>query len=319
MPRTLALPPEFWETTSTLRSIRDAGYAESTSPEPALGAHLALAGWMTPYGIHLPSFGNLGSLNVSIALVTPTGGGKSSSVRIARDQTPASHYMQKPCVCASGHAGPRIVTDGTGEGLIGAFLEDVTLDTGNEKPNAPRVLKLDRHEVLAIVDEVATVTATSIRSGGGMRGAIERSLWSGGDVGQALGTRGNSRSLPAGEYRFASITNVQPELAGPLFADTAAGSPGRFLWFPGTGAGVPRLADGDTLPAPPGLLPVWRPDPATIVSLDPDPVRLFRGVPDDYEISLADSVRDAVRVAVNEAGTNPGAVDPLDGHRRSSG
>jgi hypothetical protein len=62
--------------------------------------------------------------------------------------------------------------------------------------------------------------------------SVLRSGFSGETLGYSY--RGRSKEkVEAHSYRMTMIVSVQPERAGGLFADTAGGTPQRFMWFPG--------------------------------------------------------------------------------------
>jgi hypothetical protein len=73
---------------------------------------------------------------------------------------------------------------------------------------------------------------------------------------------------------------IQPELAGPLLADTAAGTPQRFVWVMATDPTAP-----DARPDWPGVLPWEPPDAGNL-----EPYAIVRGGFKRYQLDVDDTI-----------------------------
>ena len=185
----------------------------------------------------IPAFvGHQASLNLGVLLTGPTGTSKSTSLKVARALLGGTNLTA------------RQVGAGSGEGLLGNYLER---DTAGPKGQEPLVPRADRRCFL-YVDEVGQVAALKQRSGSTLMPQLRSAL-----MGEALITTNaevdRNRFLAGGTYRLTAIMGVQPAMAGVLLEDTEEGGPQRFLWVPSPDALVP-----DVEPDWPTTLVPWR-------------------------------------------------------------
>jgi hypothetical protein len=85
--------------------------------------------------------------------------------------------------------------------------------------------------ILFSVDEVDSLASMQARSGQTTMSVI-RSGFSGETLGYTYRGR-STEKVEAHTYRMTMTVSVQPERASGLFADSAGGTPQRFMWFPG--------------------------------------------------------------------------------------
>ncbi len=216
------LPASFYEEHPSLQLIRDIAWSSSTNPAPAdavLGVLLARVAAMIPIETQLPSNG---SVNYLVAVIGPSGTGKSTAQRVAVEMI------------------PDIGTDldsrgiGSGEGMIEAYLGRQKVDDGWEK--------CQKHtSSYFYVDEAQTFLNANTRIGSTTLGTL-RSMWSGTDVGVINATVDTSRHLKHGTYRFSAALGFQPAYATQLLHDDAGGTPQRFLFVSAMDRNIPDVA-----------------------------------------------------------------------------
>jgi hypothetical protein len=149
--------------------------------------------------------------------------------------------------------------------------------------------------ILFSVDEVDSLASMQARSGQTTMSVI-RSGFSGETLGYSY--RGRSKEkVNAHSYRMTMIVSVQPERAGGLFADSAGGTPQRFMWFPGRDKRI--KADAPAWPADAKGAPRSLP----VVDLRKLP---YGG------LEIPDEARQLIRQARQDSMT--GQDDALDGH-----
>ena len=89
-PRTV-LPPDWWQSRSTLRATRAWAVAGGIPPELLLGHVLAATALGIPVGVHLPPIiGAPTPINFGVVLVSPSGVGKSLSRALAAMRSPST-------------------------------------------------------------------------------------------------------------------------------------------------------------------------------------------------------------------------------------
>lgn len=199
--------------TPLLSTIRQAAHARLVVPWAVLGAVLArVVAEVPPHVVLPPLVGSDASLNLAVALVAGSGGGKSGAMGCAADvvRIPGRRAQD---------IGP-----GSGEGLMMAFLE-------RDPETKENRLKADPLAVLA-ADEVAQIGVVQGRASQATFGPVVRSMLTGGGVSTTSVDRDRCRRLPANAYRLAIVAGVQPKLSGVLLDDTDAGTPQRWLWLP---------------------------------------------------------------------------------------
>lgn len=228
---------EFWTSRPSLQRIFDCALSRMCSPWAVLGVVICRVNATIPPGVQLPAIiGTEASLNLHLALVGESGGGKGAARGCAMDTVRLDdsdvHWTQP----------------GSGEGLAKAFVH-----SERDPANPGKFCMVqDRTSVIFYSSEVDTMTALGNRSGATLDPML-RAMFSG----EALGFQNASpdRTLNVAEhaYRAMLIVGVQPARAQKLMDAVGGGTPQRFLWMPTTD---PRITA--TPPAWPGGLHVER-------------------------------------------------------------
>jgi hypothetical protein len=221
--RPLVVPQPFdlWRARSLLAAVQRAAHSRQRSPHAVLGAVLARLGAAVSHTIRLPAIvGAPSPLSVFTLLVGPAGVGKGGTYAISKELLPLPDVYEIP--------------PGSGEGLVEALFDFVEDEKGKQQ-------KIQvRHSVIVYVDEGEVLTQLGSRSGATLLPTL-RTAWSGYELGASNASRERTRRVPAGQYTFGVVMGIQPERAGPLLADAAAGLPQRFLWTPATDAAIPDV------------------------------------------------------------------------------
>ncbi|HEX2857070.1 MAG TPA: hypothetical protein VHO26_06275 [Propionibacteriaceae bacterium] len=265
----LTIEDRVFTATHTLATIRQAAHARLVTPWAVLGATLArIVAEVPPHVVLPPLVGSDASLNLAVALVADSGGGKSGASGCAAD-----------AVTILGRRAHDI-GPGSGEGIMQEFLEY----DDQEKCNVLRANPL----ALLQADEIGQIGAVQGRSSQASFGPIIRSMLTGDMVATSAVDAARKRHLPANTYRLAVVAGVQPRLASILLDDTDAGTPQRWVWMP---ASDPEWDVPDTpwpapvrwsLPIPPrggtadGRVRIEVPD-ATVRAVKQARVRKLRG------------------------------------------
>lgn len=282
------LPAEFYEARPAHRRIQQAAHAINRSADVAFAGVLArLSALMPPDRPADTGIGAPASMNTFVALLGPSGSGKSSSKRVPRWLV---------------HAPPDIdfaeyLPLGTGEGIAEAYMGEVEITeggTGRGKGKTKTVREQVRTNALMYADEGERLIKTMFGRSGTTIGETLRTAWSGDTIGQFNGQKVNTRVIEEGKYSMGLIIGFQPETALPLFDDAAAGTPQRFLWFSTLDTTLPD--------EPPG----W-PPPLELPLLDS---RLR-----DVTITFADTIRKELRIEDRARVMGELTPAPLDSHR----
>lgn len=267
----------FWASRPSLAHIHTFARAQAASPWGTLGVVQARVVCQVPPTVTLPPiiYGHA-SLNITVALVGPSGSGKGGT------ETVGEAAVRFP-------GGPKFErhTLGTGHAIAHGF--------GRWDKTTKQV---ERHadSVLFSVQEVDHIAGHAGMSGSTVLAEFRR-FTMGEDLGSFYVDPTKRVQIPAHTYRGAVIIGVQPERAGVLMEDAGGGTPQRFLWLPVTDPAMPDVPPPRPAPID-WVLPNALPDPDPHTGLRP--------------ITVCDTAADAIRQAHRDALKGEG--NPLDGH-----
>lgn len=222
---------DVFEATDTLGAIRQAAYARVLSAPALLGYVLVRVLAEVPHTVRLPPvIGSAASLNLGVAVVGDSGGGKSSTLDTSRDLLGFIGDLQGGVVGIERSLG-------SGEGLAATFLRP----TGSGKNRRLELIPEDERRRIMVVDEIEALGASKHRQGATI-GAAMRSALTGGPLGQENASLDTRRNVPGGVYRLVMVAGVQPTKSGVLLDEADLGTPQRFIWLP---ARDPMIPDED--------------------------------------------------------------------------
>ena len=273
------LPDEFWTARPELDHIRQAAHSRVRSADAVFAAVLARISVLTPPTVTLPPIaGDAGSLNLLCGIVASSGGGKTTSARVAAALVPIEQRTD-------------IVTNGlgSGEGLIDQYFELVEEEIDGKKR---KVKSQTRVAALVLLDEGQALAEMGSRSGSTLLPTL-RSAWSGARLGQANASIETFRQLADHSYRMACIAGFQPEYAHGLIADAVGGTPQRFLFAHGADSTIPT----EHIEWPGEL------------DFEPPP-RIMGGTEVEFDRGIASEIR--TRALARQRGET--REDPLDSH-----
>ncbi|MGC4940957.1 hypothetical protein [Kribbella sp. DT2] len=217
----------FWDQRESLSHLRDFARARMASPWAVLGAVMGRATCSVPPSTTLPPIvGGEASLNLFVALVGRSGGGKGAAESAARD--------------AINFGDLEVATLGSGEGIMHLYSQYGTDEQGNKGPQ--RI----RDSVLFTAPEIDQMAALGGRQSSTLMPTL-RSAWSGERLGFSYANREKALPLEAHTYRLGLVVGVQPARAFALLDESDGGTPQRFVWLP---TEDPE-ATGDVPDAPP--------------------------------------------------------------------
>lgn len=222
------LPDEFWTQRPILEHIRQAAHSRLVSADALLVATLARVSLLMPPNLVLPAIvGDVASLNLFVAIVDPSGGGKTAAANVARRLV--VHQRED-------FIDP--ILPSSGEGLIEAFFEWVDEEQPDGKNK--KMKRQTKTAGFAFVDEGQSLLAQAERSGSTIMETI-RSAWVGGDIGQHNAAEERKRWLKPHQYRLSIVMGFQLAYAASLIADAEGGTPQRFTFALATD---PNITDG---------------------------------------------------------------------------
>jgi hypothetical protein len=226
----LILPDTFYESRPVLRQIRDYAHSRGVAADMVLYSNLSHISGMLPPECRLETgIGSTkgASLNLFIAAISNSSGGKSTGSSVSRD-------MYAPPAMLDFIDGAPL---GSGEGLAEAYMGQVWREIpGTEVQRGPRkgeprlekVREQVRRNAFYFADEGEMFTKLQERSGSTLSQVI-RSAWYGSTLGNTNADSDRNRIIREGDYSMGMFIGFQPETARPLLADSAAGTPQRFL------------------------------------------------------------------------------------------
>jgi hypothetical protein len=202
------LSDTFWSSRPVLQHVLTLARARGVGPWAVLGAALARAVATIPPDIALPGIiGGRMSLNLFIALVGPSGGGKGAAEAAAMAGFTFGLVDTVPL--------------GTGEGIARTFRPIGT------KPDEPNPVTA----AIFTAPEIDTVTAIASRHGSTLSAEL-RKVYSGEQLGFGNAGKDARVIVPAGSYRACLTIGVQPLRSDALLGASDGGLPQRFTWLP---------------------------------------------------------------------------------------
>lgn len=221
---------EFWSSRPFLQHVLTLARARGVGPWATLGAAMSRAVATIPPEITLPGIvGSRMSLNLFIALVGPSGGGKGAAEATAMDGFSLPYVDTVPL--------------GSGEGVGRAYRP---IGTKPEEPNPVTT-------AIFSAPEIDTVAAIASRQGSTLSAEL-RKVYSGEQLGFGNAGKDTRNIVPAGSYRACLTIGVQPLRSHTLLSASDGGLPQRFVWLPTSDPDAP-----DDPPADPGKWRVHRP------------------------------------------------------------
>ncbi|MFN3003259.1 hypothetical protein [Mycolicibacterium wolinskyi] len=220
---------EFFNATPELTAIYHWARARYAAPWAVFGAVLLRVAASTGPEVQLPGIiGGRASLNLLAAFVSPSGGGKGISDKVAREVWPAP-IIERPI--------------GSGEGIAATFMPP-------KKEGQEAITR-----AIFSVPEIDTLAGIAGRQGSILLAQL-KSMAMGELLGQSNASDATTRIVQAHSYRCCLSVGAQPGHCGVIFSDTSGGTPQRFLWFPTTDPDMPATpaADPDPLNT---ALPSW--------------------------------------------------------------
>lgn len=230
--------------------IRQFALSRMCAPWAVLGGCLLRAMSTIPTAVVLPPIiGGVGSVNLLVALVAPSGSGKGASEAAARDALTWPKVSTAPL--------------GSGEGMTHAYAVPERRGKGGEDSHDPGIvgdgLEWITRSIIFDAPEIDQVAALQNRRGSTLMGQL-RSAYSGERLGFQYADSSRRIILPPHSYRFGLSLGVQPRRAGFLLDDADGGTPQRFLWLPATDPAI--TADPPPEPEPWGwTAPLFRSPP----------------------------------------------------------
>lgn len=210
-------PSEFWQSTDTLRHVRDFAHARRVGPWGLLGVCLARVVAVVPPTVQLPPLvGANASINLFVGLVGTSGSFKGATEQAAQDAF---------------RLGPIFTTGvGSGEGINHMFA--------HYEKNTGTVM--DRDKVMFSVPEIDTLAALGNRNGTTLLSQL-RKAWSGEALTFGYVDKTKAIEVARHSYRLTLVAGIQPGRGGTLIEDSDGGTPQRFIWLPTQDPDMPRI------------------------------------------------------------------------------
>jgi hypothetical protein len=191
--------------------------------------------------VQLPGIiGGRASLNLLCAFVSPSGGGKGISDKVARMAWPTP-IIELPI--------------GSGEGIAATFKKPDKPDADNE-PIISAIFN---------VPEIDTLAGIASRQGSILLAQL-KSMAMGEQLGQSNASKATSRVVAPHSYRCCLSVGAQPGHTGVIFDDTTGGTPQRLLWSLTTDPDMPATPAPDPEPLDTAL-PLWCPGEDGVVEI----------------------------------------------------
>lgn len=257
------LPDDFWNARPSLQHIRQAAHCRGCCADAVLAAVLARVVCTIPPSVKLPAIvGGEASLNMITAIVSASGGGKTTSNSVARRLVPLDHRSD----IVDG------VSPGSGEGLIESWLEMVPEEQPDGKTK--QVKRQTKKAVFMFLDEGQGLLTLGERSGSTIMPLL-RSAWAGELLSTQNASQETKRRLAEHTYRLGMCMGFQLQYAADLIADGEGGTPQRVVFATATDPHIPE--EPPEWPGPLEL--VLHPEVAgvgTVYDVDPDIAKQIR-------------------------------------------
>jgi hypothetical protein len=277
----LNLPEEFWNARPSLQHIRQAAHSRMSCADSLLIVVLARIATLIPPTVKLPAIvASPASLNYFGAIVSQSGGGKSSSLDVGTELVPITFNDIADSI-----------PPGSGEGLIEVYMEMVSEDdpaTGKKV----KVKRQTKRAAFVFVDEGQALIAMGERSGTTIMQTL-RSAWSGQVLGQQNASQETNRRLASHKYRMGLILGFQLQYAATIIADDEGGTPQRFVFVNATDPTIPEDA------------PDW---PGSLEIVHAPVIHTGQFVDVDTDVTAG------IRKRRHMTATGRVVGDPLDGH-----
>jgi hypothetical protein len=275
------LTEEFWSARPVLQHVLALARARGVGPWAVLGTVMARGICTIPPTVALPGIvGGRMSLNLFVAAVGPSGGGKGAADAAAM----AGFTFAGPAV--------DLVPLGSGEGIARTFRPS---GIAAGQPNS-----IDT--AIFTAPEIDTLAAIAARQGSTLSAEL-RKVYSGEALGFGNAGKDTRNIVAAGSYRASLILGVQPLRSQPLIGAADGGLPQRFIWMPTSDPDAP-----DEPPADPGVSKI-----ETSAWNRPNAGHLHV-VSDGQDLAVPDVARTAIRAHRLAVLREESTVDPLDGH-----
>ncbi|WP_285031972.1 hypothetical protein [Mycolicibacterium sp. lyk4-40-TYG-92] len=239
---------EFFSATNELRTIYQWARARYAAPWAVFFAVLIRVAASVGPHVRLPGvIGGQASINLLVAFVSFSGGGKGISDKVGRLAWPAT-ILELPL--------------GTGEGIAETYMLRGKESEDNERITA----------AIFNCSEIDILTGLDARQGSTTLGTL-KAFAMGEQFGSTNASKASSRNVPAHSYRGCVSVGAQPGHTGVIFNDASGGTPQRFLWAPTTDPDMPAEHCDD----PPPLdtqLPLWGPNSEGVVEVQYGPVEI---------------------------------------------
>ena len=265
------LPDDWWDQHPTLTRIRDHAWSRMLRPEPLLGNILAVTAACIPHQYVLPPLiGSQGSLNLLCVIVGRSGLGKSASLRESlrflgiNNEPSFDEELWAAGARGIQHGGLRVVPLGSGEGIVTAYGERVTVTTQRDDGTSKREHRFQRvRDSILIADAEGSGLRAQLDRAGASLGQVLLKLFGGEDPVPTYSGRVKPDQAPLrlndNDYRCAATLGLQPDIAQGFFDLTGIGWPQRLLWFDAEGP----IPTQDTPPDPAPWQPPFDPGDTT--------------------------------------------------------
>lgn len=221
----VSLEDYFWKTRPVLSHIQTFARARLSSPWAVLGSVLVRTIAATPPNVVLPNIiGSVGSLNLFLANIAPSGGGKDAAKDVANE-----------CI-DFGLIEDQVVRElGSGQGITAQYMNQQKVDGSQEKE-----LRQFNDSVIFTISEIDALSGHNKQQGAIVIPTLT-AAWMSQELGGAYKDQTKDQPMKPHTYRLCLIANVQPERSFIIFEHKHLGLPQRFLWLPATDPDMPDV------------------------------------------------------------------------------